>query len=87
MAEDSNVVISIFSPNRYSIPEYFGYDITQLKDRVRFLDIMKNRNGSPNASKAVFALGEVGLFSDLPLPEKMDRAWYERVNSYRKVTN
>ena len=39
--EDSEVVFGLFSPNRYDIPEYNGYDTQRLKDRFRALFLLK----------------------------------------------
>jgi hypothetical protein len=84
LVEDCNIALSIFSPNRYSIPEYLGYDVNRLADRVRFVDILKNRNGTPDLSKAVAYLGEAGVFSDLPLPSQMESI-YPQLSSIKKV--
>jgi hypothetical protein len=40
----ANVVLGLFSPFRFGITEYFGYDITILKDHIRFLEVIANRD-------------------------------------------
>jgi hypothetical protein len=43
-SRDANVVLGLFSPFRFGITEYFGYDITILKDHIRFLEVIANRD-------------------------------------------
>ena len=40
-AEDCDTAIGIFNPNNYEFNNYRGYNITRLKDRSRFLNIVK----------------------------------------------
>ena len=87
IAQDANVILSIFSPNRYSIPNYLGYDITKLADRVRFIDFLKSRDGVPEVSKAVAALGEIGLFQSLPAPSLMQENHYSSLKNLKKYNN
>ncbi len=90
MAEDANVVMSIFSPARYNIPEYLGYNTASIRDRIRFIDILKSRNGSPDLSKAAGYLGECGLFMDFPEPSHptiRDNSLFNAINSIKKVTD
>jgi replicative DNA helicase len=70
--EDANVVMSIFSPQRYEIPEFRGYDITLLKNRYRNLSILKNRDGEADINIGLKFLGEVGYFSELPKASEMN---------------
>lgn len=39
--DDANVVLALFSPARYDIPEYRGYNIGKLRDRFRSLSVLK----------------------------------------------
>ncbi len=43
-SRDSNVVLGLFSPFRFSLREYEGYDITKFKDNIRFLEVCVNRD-------------------------------------------
>lgn len=86
----SEIIFALFSPNRYAIPEYNGYDVTKLKDRVRFLSLLKTRDGTPDKSKALGYIGENGMFVDLPSASDMniknDKGldWYQRINQVDK---
>lgn len=82
--EDANVVFSIFSPNRYNIPEYNKYDTTRLGDRFRVADVLKSRDSLPDLAKGLAYLGEVGLFVDLPTPDKMGAAYYNNITGIKK---
>ena len=41
---DSNVVMGLFSPFRFSLREYEGYNIAKFKDNIRFLEMIVNRD-------------------------------------------
>jgi hypothetical protein len=64
--EDANVVLGLFSPNRYQIADYEGYKVSILKDRVRTVHILKNRDGEADKMLACKFLGECGHFEELP---------------------
>lgn len=40
----SNVVIGIFNPSKYLIEKYKGYDIKKFGNRIRFIEILCNRD-------------------------------------------
>lgn len=63
---DCNVALGIFSPFKYELKEYFGYDITRLRDNCRFLEVLINRGGSPGGIIALYFDGAVNFFSELP---------------------
>ena len=44
VSRDADIVLGLFSPFRFGITEYFGYDINVLKDHIRFLEVIVNRN-------------------------------------------
>lgn len=41
---DSNIVLGLFSPMRFGLTEYFGYDIKKFRDNIRFLEVCVNRD-------------------------------------------
>lgn len=43
-SRDSNVVLGLFSPMRFGLSEYMGYNITKFKDNIRFLEVIVNRD-------------------------------------------
>lgn len=81
-ARDCNICIGLFSPLRFELREYGnGYDITRLKDNVRFAEMLINRGGSPGGMVALYFDGKVNYFNELP--PVTDKPALERV--YRWV--
>lgn len=79
-SRDSNVVMGLFSPFRFSLREYEGYNITKFKDNIRFLEMIVNRDGEMGGLCPLFFDGAVCQFSELPKPD--DREGLERVYAY-----
>lgn len=65
---DVNFAISLFSPNRYGIANYKGYDITEFQDNIRFLSVIAGRNMSMASNLTVPLLfrGDCSQFDELP---------------------
>lgn len=61
--------MGLFSPFKFEIKEYKGYDITKLKDNIRFLEVLVNRDGEMGGLCPVFFDGAVSSFVELPRPE------------------
>ena len=70
ISRDANVVLGLFSPARFGITEYFGYDITQLKDHIRFLEVIANRDGEMGGLLPLWFDGAVCDFKELPKPDE-----------------
>lgn len=68
-SRDANVTLGLFSPFRFGITEYFGYDITILKDRIRFLEVITNRDGEMGGLLPLWFDGAVCDFKELPKPD------------------
>lgn len=79
-SRDANVVLGLFSPFKHEIPEYMGYDISKLRDNVRFLEVIINRSGSPGGLVALYFDGAVNYFKELP-NSKTQREDLEKVYS------
>lgn len=76
----ANVVLGLFSPSRFGITEYFGYDITILKDHIRFLEVIANRDGEMGGLLPLWFDGAVCDFKELPKPDdkaKMAKVYAE----------
>lgn len=71
-SRDANIVLGLFSPFKHELPEYQKYDITKLKDNVRFLEVLVNRGGSPGGLVALYFDGAVNYFQELPRPENKE---------------
>lgn len=66
VSRDADIVLGLFSPFRFGITEYLGYDITILKDRIRFLEVIVNRNGEMGGILPLWFDGAVCDFRELP---------------------
>lgn len=82
-SRDSNVVLGLFSPFRFALKEYEGYDITQFRDNIRFLELIINRDGEMGGLCPLFFDGAVCRFEELPKPD--DRAGINKVYEYLKI--
>lgn len=82
-SRDANVVLGLFSPFKYGLDNYVGYDISKLKDNVRFLEVLVNRGGSPGGLIALYFDGAVNYFTELPKPEEVTEL--NKIYSYIKA--
>ena len=64
--QDFDVIFGLYSPFRHKIPEYMGYDITKLKDNIRFLEIIGGREGGGGTVCPLYFDGAVNYFKELP---------------------
>lgn len=67
IARDDYVILGLFSPARYEIDRFKGYDITVLKDSFRSVHILKNRFGGSNQILPLYFNGAYGIFKEMPL--------------------
>jgi hypothetical protein len=69
-------IISIFSPFKYGIKEYLGYDVETWKDNIRITGILKSRDGGSGLETAFFFNGKVSVFQELEPPEFFQKNGY-----------
>lgn len=67
-SRDSNVVLGLFSPFRFALKEYEGYDISKFRDNIRFLEVIINRDGEMGGLCPLYFDGAVCQFTELPKP-------------------
>lgn len=79
-SRDCDIVLGIFSPFRYELAEYYGYDIKKFKDNIRFLSVIINRNGELGGVCPLLFLGNVCSFTELPKPNNTNEI--NKVYSY-----
>ena len=69
IAEDCNVALGIFNPYKFDMKTYLGYDISQLKENFRAINIMKNRDGQDWKNIGMQFIGGSGFYKELPKPD------------------
>lgn len=80
-AQDSDLVLGIISPHKYGIGNYRGYKVDKLQNRMRSVNIVKNRDGEADKSLGLLFIGENGYFKELPKKEDMtDRIYTSIMN-------
>lgn len=64
---DANMVIGLYSPFKYGLPEYEKYDITKFRNHIRFMEIIEDRDYGANGNICpLYFDGAVSFFSELP---------------------
>lgn len=65
-SRDANVTLGLFSPFRFGISDYLSYNIEILRDRIRFLEVITNRDGEMGGMIPLWFDGAVCDFRELP---------------------
>jgi hypothetical protein len=81
---DADVVLALFDPLRYKVPDPSGYNLDKLKDSYgakyfRSLRLIKNSYGEDDVRIGLGFLGQIGMFKELPRKNDMTDADYESV--------
>ena len=63
---DANVIMTLFSPYRYNMERFQGYNVQALGNSYRNLEILENRDGEPNINLGLNFIGPCGTFRELP---------------------
>jgi hypothetical protein len=80
--EDCTVLFGLTNPHAFELSQYQNYNIDQLKDCFRILEIVLARKGRANGLCPMFFNGAVNQYSELPLPNtpEMNQV-YQYVNT------
>lgn len=80
-ARNCNIFLGLFSPMKFELKNYKGYDITKLKDSIRFLEVILNRGGQAGGLIALYFNGKVCDYKELPNPDnKIElQKWYDYI--------
>ena len=68
ISRDADVIIGLFSPYRFGMTEYLGYNITKFQDNIRFMEIIAGREGGGGTLCPLYFDGGVNFFAELPKP-------------------
>lgn len=80
-SRDCNMMLGIYSPFKFNLDKYEGYDITKLRNYSRFLIMCEDRDyGAGGCICPLFFDGASSYFYELPLPN--DKAGIEKVYNY-----
>lgn len=87
--ENADVVMSLFDPWRYNVPDPSLYELSKLRDEhgrklYRSLKILKNSYGSEDIRVGLAMLPEIGLFKEMPKKKEITDGDYTAIrdNSY-----
>ena len=78
-------MLGLFSPYKFGIDSYGGYDITKFKDHIRFLEVVIGRDGTQGGMIALFFDGATCSFYELPPPT--DEQGLYKIYSYINELN
>ena len=77
-----HIILGLFSPDRFEIEEYLGYDITKLRDNIKFLSILKTNIGQGNKEIALFFNGICSVYKELK--KELNNQDYEAIDKLVK---
>lgn len=83
---DADVVLALFDPMRYKVPDPSGYETSKLIDQYgakyfRSLRLIKNSYGEDDVRIGLGFLGQIGMFKELPRKKDMTD------DDYQAITN
>jgi replicative DNA helicase len=82
---DADIALGIFSPSRYELNTFRGYNVNLLQDYIRTVHILKYRSGSPNGAIALHFNGAVNYFEELPKPNSEElNLFYQNLKTKNK---
>lgn len=81
----ADTIIGVFSPHRFGLREYLGYNISKWQDNIRFMEIIAGREGGGGSICPLYFDGGVNFFAELPKPEDSSqiKAALELAEKYR----
>ena len=69
----ANLVIGLYSPFKYGIKFYEGYDITKFKAHIIFMEVIEDRDYGANGQICPLLFdGAVSDFEELPRPDNVN---------------
>lgn len=78
---DLNLLIGLYSPFKYGIKEYEGYDISRFRDNIRFMEVLEDRDYGSNGNICpLYFDGVTSTFKELPRAD--DKVALEKIYKY-----
>lgn len=82
-ARDANLILGLFSPYRFEMSKYRGFDITYWENNIRFLTIIANREGGSGMCPLFFD-GATNTFEKIiSHPDAAIKEFEEKINRVR----
>lgn len=81
IARDHHLILGLFSPSRFGIDNYEGYNINKLDDSFRSLIILKSNFSITNRKIPFYFNGASSIFKELPLPKSMTDEIYDKIKN------
>lgn len=83
---DADVIMALFDPLRYNVPDVSGYNLDKLRDEYgnkyfRSLRVIKNTYGADDLRIGLAFFGQIGMFKELKKRKDMTDADYADVIS------
>lgn len=83
---DADVIMALFDPLRYNVPDVSGYNLDKLRDEYgnkyfRSLRVIKNTYGADDLRVGLAFFGQIGMFKELKKRKDMTDADYADVIS------
>ena len=69
--QDSEIVLSIYNPNRDKLNTYRGYDVKKLGNCFRIISVLKSRYGEADVEIGVNFFGRPNWWAELPMPNEI----------------
>jgi hypothetical protein len=69
--QDSEIVLSIYNPNRDKLNTYRGYDVKKLGNCFRIISVLKSRYGEADIEIGVNFFGRPNWWVELPMPNEI----------------
>lgn len=83
---DADVIMALFDPLRYNVPDISGYNLDKLRDEYgnkyfRSLRVIKNTYGADDLRVGLGFFGQIGMFKELKRRKDMTDLDYESVTN------
>lgn len=76
---DCDICLAVFSPIRYDIKNFYGYNVSLLKNKFKSIHILKNRDGEADQMIGMGFIGQTGTFFELPQSNVIQNSDYEKI--------
>lgn len=70
---DANVIMTLFNPYQFQLDRFQSYNISNLGNSFRNMEILANRDGEPNVNLGLNFIGPCGTFRELPKASEMNQ--------------